>query len=198
MSCRQIGYAKSPQTASHHFCIYNANSHLRIISSRGGFVAWPIADSSVRPWHPLERVLNRDLRSPSSPPPTRSSPGAGGASVSCRSDINNDATSLVVIDSTPVCHGYSDALCPEWPRQVPAPNSRRDRPLQDDDGWTYASRHSLVFHHCASIGARFSSACFFSHLNMTPTQTVGRVTRLQWPFLTPSSHVPRVSQVASC
>ena len=90
---------------------------------RGGFVAWPIADSSVRPWHPLERDLKSRPSFPRCPHPTRSSPGAGGASVSCRSDINNDATSLVVIDSTPVCHGYGDALSPEWPRQSPTPKT---------------------------------------------------------------------------
>ena len=126
--------------------------------------------------------------------PPRSSLGPAGASVPWRSDINSapPASSRLTAHQCIVLR-YSDALSPEWPRQLPTPKTPAViLRYTTDNGWTCASPHSLLFHHCASIGAGFSSGCFFSHRNMNPTRTVGKVTRLQWPFLTLSSHVARV------
>ena len=62
----------------------------------GGFVGRLIADSSDRLLgrHPREGFQAVTFAPEVPAPPTRSSPGAGGASVPWRSDINSEVTSF--------------------------------------------------------------------------------------------------------
>jgi hypothetical protein len=100
--------------------------------------------------------------------------------------------STVAIDSTPACHGYGDALSPnsEWPRRLPTPKTP-----------AAIVRYAMMMAGLGPRGIRCLSIIVLRLVlgsvpaassltgNMNPTRTVGKVTYLQWPLLTPSSHV---------
>ena len=130
--------------------------------------------------------------------PTRSSPGAGGASVRWRSDITSEGhqprRSRL---RAPACHDYGDALSPnsEWPCQLPTPKTP-----------TAILRYAVMMVGLGPRGIRCFSNIVFrlvpalpgsvpaaSNSSLTgymdPTWTVDKLTYMHWPFLTPSSRV---------